>query len=130
MSALNDNEKDFGDIIITHEYKEFDSDVFNELEDEILSGFLVKKENEEIGIVRVEDDIEELGVGYILGLEVFDKGNGYGKKIMQKIFQLHSTQNSFVGLATDTSKPFWLKLGAEFNDEFNKNKFKLRNTNY
>jgi len=120
-----------GDIVITNEYREFDSEVFNEVEDEILSGFVVKDGNKEIGIVSVEDDIYELGVGYILGLEVFEKNQGYGKKIMKKVFQLHPTQHSFVGKATKTSKPFWLRLGAEFEyDDYDfvlkRDKFILR----
>ncbi|MSP69098.1 MAG: hypothetical protein EXR20_02370 [Bacteroidetes bacterium] len=109
-----------GNIIVTNEYEEFDSEVFNELEDEILYGFVVKDENNRIGLVRVEDDIIELGIGYILGLEVFETNKGYGKKIIKKMFELHPTQHAFGGKATSTSKGFWLNLGAEFDgfDEY------------
>ena len=113
-----------GNIIVTNEYEEFDSEVFNELEDEILYGFVVKDENKRIGLISVEDDVIELGIGYILGLEVFEKNKGYGKKIMKKIFEIHTTQHAFGGKATSTSKGFWLNLGAEF-DEFDEYSFIL-----
>lgn len=107
------------DIVITNKYQEFNQDVFNEVDDEELHGFIVKSGKKEIGIVRVEDDILERGVGYIFGLEVFEKGKGYGKKIIEKVFELHPNQKSFGGKATSTSKGFWLKLGAEFDGDKN-----------
>lgn len=107
-----------GEIDITQEYRKFDEKVFNEVEDEILHGLLVKKGNQEIGIVRVEEDIYDKGVGYIFGLEVFDEGKGYGKQIIKKIFELHPTQQAFAGKATSTSKGFWSNLGAEFESEY------------
>jgi hypothetical protein len=99
--------------------------VFNELEDEILYGFVVKDENNRIGLVNVEDDVIELGIGYIFGLEVFEKNKYYGKKIIKKIFELHPTQHAFGGKSTSTSKGFWLNLGAEF-DEFDEYSFILQ----
>jgi len=109
---------DGGEVKITNEYREFDVDVFNEVEDEELFGFLVKDGKKEIGIVRAEEDVLDKGVGYILGLEVFEMNKGYGKKIIKKLFQLHPTQKSFGGKATSTSKGFWLKMGAEFENEY------------
>lgn len=109
---------DGGKIKITNEYREFDADVFNEIEDEVLNGFLVKDGEKEIGIIRVEEDILDKGVGYIFGLEVFEKKKGYGKKIIEKVFELYPTQKSFGGKATTTSKEFWSKLGAEFENDY------------
>lgn len=104
-------------ILITNKYRKFDEDIFNELDDEELYGFLVMIGNKEIGIVRVEDDIVENGIGYIFGLEVFEKNKGYGKKIIEKIFKTHTSQYSFVGKATKTSKEFWVRIGAKFDGD-------------
>jgi hypothetical protein len=118
-----------GGLVITKEFRDFDPEVFNELEDEDLSGYLVKDGNKEIGIVRVEEDILDNGVGYILGLEVFEKKLGYGKKIVDKIFELHPTQNAFGGKATKGSKSFWSKLGAKFDDDDDTYDFILEKNN-
>ena len=106
-----------GNIIVTNQYREFDPEVFNELDDEIISGLLIKDETKEIGIVKAEEDILDSGVGYIFGIEVFDRNLGYGRKIINKIFEIHPTQIAFGGKATRSSKDFWIKLGADFNDD-------------
>jgi DNA repair protein RadC len=113
-------EIDVESIEVSDEIGYFNDLIFNELEeDEILEGFVIKYYHiKNIGLVNVQDDKFELGVGYIWGLEVFEeyKGKGFGKKIMEKIFILHPTQYAFRGIATKTSKGFWLNLGAEFDE--------------
>ncbi len=122
-------EIDVESIEVSDEIGYFNDLIFNELErDEILEGFVIyyNHRRKEIGLVNVEDDKFELGVGYIWGLELFEeyKGKGFGKKIMEKIFILHPTQYAFRGTSTKKSKGFWLNLGAEF-DEFDEYSFIL-----
>lgn len=121
-------EIDVDAISVSDEIGYFDDFVFNELEeDEILEGFVIKYYHwKEIGLVNVQDDKFELGVGYIWGLQVFEeyKGKGFGKKIMEKIFILHPTQYAFRGTTSKKSKGFWLNLGAEF-DEYDEYSFIL-----
>jgi len=121
-------EIDVESIEVSDEIGYFDDLMFNELEgDEILEGFIIYYYHiKKIGLINIEDDKFELGVGYIWGLEVFEeyKGKGFGKKIMEKIFILHPTQYAFRGQATKKSKGFWLNLGAEF-DESNEYSFIL-----
>lgn len=46
-------------------------------------------------------------------IEVFDKRNGYGRRIIKQLLALNKCLS---GLSTANAKPFWEKMGASFDE--------------
>ena len=87
-------------------YKKEEGKIFSPSKENTMTILL---DNKPIGLIDLE--AIEKGFFHILMLEVFEKGRGYGKKIVQELQNCSEIEKLELNPNGNTSYNFWVKMG-------------------
>lgn len=103
--------KDIKDIDLVL-YKKDEGKIYSPTKENTMTILLA---NKPIGLIDLE--AIEKGFFHILMLEVFEKGRGYGKKIVQELQNCSEIEKLELNPSNKDSYNFWIKMGFKLLDD-------------